>query len=121
MLMVAVEQDVTERQQAEATLREAHDKLEQRVQERTAELRAANEALAENQARLELALDASNAGTWSWDAASNQSAWDRRYHELYGFQPQELVSFEGWIARVHPEDRERLLARIRKLVEAWWG
>ena len=52
--------------------------------ERTAELQAANKALSESEARLRLALDASNAGTWSWDAATNTSAWDDRYHEMYG-------------------------------------
>ncbi len=110
-----------DRIRAETALREAHDKLEQRVQERTAELREANAALATNEARLEFALDASSAGTWSWDAASNQSLWDERYHELYGFEPHDPKSFDAWIARVHPEDRERLVAAIRSLVETGGG
>jgi PAS domain S-box-containing protein len=110
-----------ERIYAEAALHEAHDKLEQRVQERTAELEAANAALAANEARLELALDASRAGTWSWDAASHASRWDDRYHALYGFESHEAMSFDAWIGRVHPEDRERLLARIQALLEPGGG
>jgi PAS domain S-box-containing protein len=49
--------DITERKRAEQALREAHDKLEDRVRERTAELQVANTALSESEARLRLALE----------------------------------------------------------------
>jgi PAS domain S-box-containing protein len=74
------------------------------------------EALQENEARLRMALDAAGAGIWSWDVASNVSTWDAHYHELYGLGPDDPVSFETWIARVHPEDRARLGARIEALL-----
>ena len=105
-----------ERIWAEAALREAHDKLELRVQERTAELQAANEALSTSETRLRLALSLER-GTWSWDVARTKSAWDDRCHELYGLEPHEPRSFEAWIGRVHPEDRDRLLARIQTLIQ----
>ena len=85
------------------------------MRERTAELQAANKALSESEARLRLALDASNAGTWSWDPATNASDWDDRYHEMYGLDPRVPRSFETWITRVHPEDRQGLLAAIQNL------
>ena len=97
-----------ERIWAEAALREAHDKLELRVQERTAELQAANAALSDKRGAAAAGAGCSSAGTWSWDVASNQSAWDDRCHELYGFEPHEPRSFDAWIARVHPEDREQV-------------
>src|SRR5262249_56777650 len=37
-----------------------------------------------SEAKLRLALDASDAGTWSWDARTNQTLWDERCGSMYG-------------------------------------
>ena len=113
--------DITERKHAEAALRQSHEKLEQRVQDRTAELQAANNALHASESWLRLALDASSAGVWSWDAQTNTSAWDDRYHEMYGFGPDDPRSNEAWLSRLHPEDRKHLTARIDDLLQPGAG
>ncbi len=110
--------DITGRKLAEQALREAHDKLEERVRERTAELRVANAAVSESEARLRLALDASNAGTWDRNMATNESTWDDRCRELLGLEPQAPRSHESWLKRVHPADKERLEARLQSVGEA---
>ena len=81
----------------------------------------ADRALHASEARLRLALQASNAGTWSWDVARNVASWDECYHQQYGFAPNDAVSFEAWVARVHPQDREQLLVEIRQLIEPGSG
>jgi PAS domain S-box-containing protein len=115
--IISMVDDITERKQATAEIHRLNETLEQRVRERTSELETVNAALRDNEQQLRLTLEGSNAGTWAWEAVSNRSSWDSRYHELYGFGPGDPVSFESWIARVHPEDRARLLAQIEKLRE----
>jgi PAS domain S-box-containing protein len=83
----------------------------------TTERRQAEEKVRKSEERRRLALEAANAGTWSWDVASNVSTWDERYQAQYGFEPGEPASLEAWMTRVHPEDRQRLQARIRALLE----
>ncbi len=89
-------QDITERKQAEETLRQ-------------------------NNAQLQLSLDASAAGTWSWDVENNVSSWDDRYHALYGFSPDAPRTFEVWLGGIHPEDRLRVQEHIGKLLEPGGG
>ena len=87
----------------------AHENITSRKQ--------AEEKLRRSEERLQLALDSSNAGAWSWEVAGNISVWDERYRALYGFRPEEPVSFEAWMRRVRPEDRQRLQARIEALLQ----
>ena len=67
---------------------------------------------AELERRLDLAMEASSAGAWSWNSRTNRSTWDDRYHVMYGFAADEPRSYEAWLARVHPGDRPRVVARL---------
>jgi PAS domain S-box-containing protein len=62
--VIGIGVDITERKRMDQELREAHDKLEQRVQERTAELRAANTALSENEERYRSLVNNLNVGVY---------------------------------------------------------
>lgn len=53
----ALEKEIGERQKAEEALREANEELEARVQERTADLTRTNQALRDNEERLQLAFE----------------------------------------------------------------
>jgi PAS domain S-box-containing protein len=68
----------------------------------------AESALREREHRLRLALDASAAGSWTWDLRTNHVDWDEGFRRLYGLTAHEPASSDNWLARVHEEDRPRL-------------
>jgi PAS domain S-box-containing protein len=78
---------------------------EQRVAERTAELREAQEWIV-------LAKEAANLGAFDFDTCSGSTHWDRRIRELWGVGPDEPVTFDVFMSGLHPDDRERTQAAV---------
>src|SRR5688572_795780 len=66
--------------------------------------------LRDQQHQLRLALEASAGASWTWVAATNQVTWDDRFRPLYGLPADEPASPDTWLARVHEDDRPRMLA-----------
>src|SRR5262249_1043143 len=64
----------------------------------------AEAALREREERLQLALDASAAGVWTWDAQTNRLDWDDRVHAHYGLVPGTPRSLETWSSALHEDD-----------------
>jgi PAS domain S-box-containing protein len=68
--------------------------------------------------RLELALEAAGLGTWRWDLTTDRVEWDERLEALYGFAPGTFPgTFEAYQERIHPDDREHLLAVVARARE----
>ena len=76
----------------------------------------AEAALAESESRYTAALDGAGQGVWDHDLRNKRVFYSRMWKIMRGFQPDEEVpgDQESWLARVHPEDRERILSIIRK-------
>jgi PAS domain S-box-containing protein len=66
---------------------------------------------------LRLAQQAANAGTWMWEIATGQIVWSNSLLELFGLPASEQPDFEGLIALIRPEDRERVASRLRQVVQ----
>ena len=69
--------------------------------------RLAEQALGEQRALLAEAQKVAGVGSWEWDPESGRVAWSDELYRIYGvaresFQP----SFENYLERVHPEDRQ---------------
>lgn len=137
----ALQDEIGERKQAEASLRTAEQEvrqlnqtLEDRVQRRTAQLEAAKQQietlleqerqarmtlqttttnLEETAERLNLALSAAQMGSWDWQLDTNTQVWSPQTEQIMGFEPGTVShTAEVWAERVHPEDLPRIQALV---------
>jgi PAS domain S-box-containing protein len=98
--------DTSVNKQAEAVLLGLNATLEQRVRERTAALAEANE-------RWDWVVRATQDGVWDWDLARDTAYFSPRWKEMHGFQEHDsLESTNDWRMRIHPEDRQSVLASL---------
>lgn len=82
-----------------------------------AERSRAEASLRERDERLQLAIQAANIGLWHWDFTDNTIYASPEGRTLLGYQDENPVSrSEEWIERLHPDDRERVLAAINEYV-----
>ena len=77
----------------------------------------AEDALRESERQLQLALSASHAGAWAWEAATDAMRCNDRFRQQYGFDPHETPSLETWLARLHSGDRQRVLSKMLAMLE----
>jgi PAS domain S-box-containing protein len=80
-----------------------------------AERRQHEAALANSEARVQEALTAGEVTTFVWDVLTGSSQRSANAAQILGFDPLETFSAHKFLARVHPEDRERFKACVRRL------
>ncbi len=114
---VGMWRDITEQKQAEEALQKAHDELEKRVEERTAELREARE-------RLQYLFAVSPAIIYTNKASGDFACTfvSENLHAIMGYAPQEMLEDPNfWPSRLHPEDAPRVFDKIFRLIEQGGG
>ena len=77
----------------------------------------AESALREQTTRLGLALEASTGASWTWDVRTNRADWDDAFRARFAILPEEPPSFETWLARVHTDDRPRMLRTLEDVLQ----
>jgi PAS domain S-box-containing protein len=91
--MYGVNQDITERKQAEERLRESEERLR----------------LAQQVARL---------GTFEWDLQTGVDRWTPELEALYGLPPGGFAGTEpAWEELVHPADRAEAVRRVQRALD----
>jgi PAS domain S-box-containing protein len=65
--------------------------------------------------RFELIAKATNDAVWEWEPASGRTWWNERAYQLFGYAPGTEPGMEAWKERLHPEDRERVLASLSRV------
>ncbi|MDN3922399.1 PAS domain S-box protein [Roseateles violae] len=72
--------------------------------------RAELQRLRQREARLAMALDASEAALWEWHIAEQRMVLSERYFEQLGYPPGDHeATIERWRALLHPDDAERAI------------
>ncbi|VVB53134.1 Methyl sulfide methyltransferase-associated sensor [uncultured archaeon] len=84
-------QDITERKQSQEALRKAHDELELRVQERTAQLKEANKALAEREASYRELTESINDLFYAMDRDLKYTYWNKASEVLTGILAKDAI------------------------------
>jgi len=78
------------------------------------ERRRADEARRESEERLRAAISVSHIGIFDHDHSTDTIYWSPQQREIYGWGPDEPVSLPTFLELLHPEDRESVMAAVRR-------
>ncbi|GKS69366.1 PAS domain S-box-containing protein [Nitrosomonas sp. PY1] len=77
----------------------------------------AEEALRASEERLRLAKQAAGLGIFDYDFKHNIVYWDEQMSMLWGKRASKTVSYDEFIARIHPEDRVSRQSAINRAMD----
>ncbi len=121
--VLALIRNITDKKKIENEIRELNSNLEQKIQQRTAELAATNanltievearkvieQALDHEKNRLDDIIKGTNAGTWVWNVQTDETIFNDSWAKIIGYTLAEIspVSIETWRNFSHPQDLKK--------------
>jgi PAS domain S-box-containing protein len=105
---LAIQEDISQKKILTAELDAHRHNLENLVNERSAELASALEAIKVNEERFSFALDASNDGIWDWNMQTNTTYFNQAYFKMLGYVQDEFEpnAQSHWVNLLHPEEKD---------------
>ena len=55
-------------------------------------------------------------GSWMWDVETDEILWSRATYEIFGMDPDEMVTLESYTARIHPDDLPMLQTKVENAI-----
>ncbi|HLL83723.1 MAG TPA: PAS domain S-box protein, partial [Longimicrobium sp.] len=101
--LLATGRDISEWRDAEEALRRANEELEQRVEDRTSELAAANRTLAEREEYFRRLIENAHDITCVLDPGGTMTYQSPSLERLLGWAPSEIIGESAWDF-IHPDD-----------------
>jgi len=84
----------------------------------SAELTAQTRRMAETQESLVQAQRIARMGNWDWRIKENTLYWSEGIYRLFGVEPTAFAAtYEAFLERVHPDDRQTLNEAVQKALE----
>jgi PAS domain S-box-containing protein len=78
----------------------------------------AEEKRIESERNLQLTLDATADGIWSWNFKTNELYFSPKYYKMLGYEPNEFpADFDNWLNLIHPDDKENALNVAKKFLK----
>ena len=81
----------------------------------------AEEALRDKEASLRLAVESAALGTWDYNPITDALDWDGACKAIFGLPPDTEVTYKIFISALHPDDRQRTQAAIRRALDSASG
>ncbi len=78
---------------------------------------AAKQKIQASEERLRTAIQAAQLGTWDINPRTHELVWDARCRELFGAFPHERADYQLAIDVIHPDDRARVVAAVKRALD----
>jgi len=81
-------------------------------------LRLVNQELSAKESRLQMAIAATNLGTWEYNIRNSDLYWSPECRQIYGIGPGKLPTMALFAEHIHPGDRESVEQEIARCIAA---